>query len=259
MVAAVCNSARLSWHRWLVGAVHRTQHMVSFYSGRLPTGSVQGTHRVRLRKGTHKSMALLLRVPCKAPINGCRATARSAIGAIARRRPLVAIVCPRCVAFNVSALWHVRRCGDAARQTPWRCAVSALPRSRAPALSVCVACAACWPFGGGRSLRCRVLGALGQSGCCGRAGPCGRAGACWECWACVYGHRLWACVLGVHVAACGLGGLCWASVLGMRAGPFALGPLVMGLRDGPRARPLFRALVLGLRSGPFVLGLGSGL
>ena len=170
----------------------------------------------------------------------------------------MAIVCPRCVAFNVSALWHVRRCGDAARQTPWRCAVSALPRSRAPALSVCVACAACWPFGGGRSLRCRVLGALGQSGCCGRAGPCGRAGACWECWACVYGHRLWACVLGVHVAACGLGGLCWASVLGMRAGPFALGPLVMGLRDGPRARPLFRALVLGLRSRPLLWALVPG-
>ena len=36
------------------GVVHRTQQLVSFLQRRLPTGSVQGTHRVRLRTGTHK-------------------------------------------------------------------------------------------------------------------------------------------------------------------------------------------------------------
>ena len=153
-------------------------------------------------------------------------------------------------------------CGVVVMRRGKRCGVAPCPRCRVPAFRrcrcVCVACAACWPFGGGRSLRCRVLGALGQSGCCGRAGPCGRAGACWECWACVYGHRLWACVLGVHVAACGLGGLCWASVLGMRAGPFALGPLVMGLVLGLCSGPSFWAFVLGLGSGPWFRALVLG-
>ena len=73
---------------------------------RLPTGSVHGTHRARLRTGTHKSMAPLMRVPCNAPINGRRATARSAIGVIAHRTPLVA--------SGVPALRGVQRCGDSA-------------------------------------------------------------------------------------------------------------------------------------------------
>ena len=92
---------------------------------RLPTGSVHGTHRARLRTGTHKSMAPLMRVPCNAPINGRRATARSAIGAIAHRAPLVASVVP--------ALRGVQRCGDSALR---RFGASALRRFGASSCAV---------------------------------------------------------------------------------------------------------------------------
>ena len=119
------------------GAVHRTQQLVSCCSGDYQRAPCKAPIVCACAQAPTKSMALLLRVPCKAPINGCRAAARSASGAIARGRPSVAVVCPRCVAFNVSALRRVPRCGDAARQTMWRCAVSALPRSRVATLSMC--------------------------------------------------------------------------------------------------------------------------
>ena len=206
---------------------------------RLPTGSVHGTHRARLRTGTHKSMAPLMRVPCNAPINGRRATARSAIGVIAHRTPLVA--------SGVPALRGVQRCGDSALRrfgasalrrfvvcgavvmrrckTLLRCfAVPALPHSRAVALSVCVAFAACWPVGLGL--------AVSRSG---------RSGAVWVFWAC---WVLWACwgvlgVLGVRVWGVGCWRAFWACMLGVRYGR----PL-MGLRSG-HARWAFRSGAFG--------------
>ena len=161
------NSARLAWHRWLVGVAHRTQHMVSFCSGDYQRAPCKAPTGCACAKAPISQWRCCCGCPARHPSMGVVQQHDPQLGAIARRRPLVARVCPRCVAFSVSALWHVRRCGDAARQTLWRCAVSALPRSRVPALSVCVACAACWPWGGS-------VFAVSRSG---------RSGTVWVLWA----------------------------------------------------------------------------
>ena len=204
---------------------------------RLPTGSVHGTHRARLRTGTHKSMAPLMRVPCNAPINGRRATARSAIGAIAHRAPLVASVVP--------ALRGVQRCGDSAlrrfgasalrrfvvcgavvmRRCKTLCGASPCPRCRTPALWRCRCVWRCGVLAGwGRSCGVAfwalwgslgVLGMLGPVGVLGRAGRVGRA---------CLGRGLLACFLGVHA-----GRAVWAALDGPSLWACALGLSLWGL------------------------------